>query len=417
MTDENASSVTNSTNKRVRFGETPLTTNDLTSPSNDSANLSSKGCALLSARTYAVTLRRHLSPIVKKAAESHIDMLHKLVCKMDQYRKMEDDYDFLPRSARNASNFEFSVSKKVEDNPEFLVIQAETDAIVKDFKLALKQKVMSTLKIDCTILRDDLFEQLCIKLHLVIQAHLITEQLNLDPHKVISTILHYDFNELFCHTDLDLPELQLKYKDTHNLLEFPFPLGNLTLNAMDLTVDTPTHAGTPEQTNIIVRNSCLPAKNLILGAFTRPGVAYFARIESIKIDVSLKKLTETNTLEEATEATKNRLDAEVSVDSELLEELVRKKVQLQTKKVNAELGQLKKQMAELTKSLPEITSSKAKNTRRGQKQKKVGASNPKKSTTRTTDRKADAPVKDATKGQSERKKRKGTKKKQVRKQK
>ena len=74
-------------------------------------------------------------------------------------------------------------------------------------------------------------------------------------------------------------------------------------------------------------------------------------------------------------------------------------------------------MAELTRRKPETTNSREKNPRRGQKPTKVGASNQKKSTTRTTDRKADAPVKDATKGKSERKKRKGTKKKPSRKQK
>ena len=178
---------------------------------------------------------------------------------------------------------------------------------MKDFKLALKQKVMSTLKIDCTILRDDLFEQLCIKLHLVIQAHLITERLNLDPHKVVSTLLRYNFDKLFCYTYLDLTELQVKYKDTYNLPEFPSPLGNVTLNIMDLTIDPLTQGGAPNQVNIIARNSCLLAKNLIIVASSRPGAAYFAQIESIKIDVSLKKLIATDNLEEATEATKTDL--------------------------------------------------------------------------------------------------------------
>jgi len=90
------------------------------------------------------------------------------------------------------------------------------------------------------------------------------------------------------------------------------------------------------------RTICLPAKLILLGAFTCPGIAYLARIEEIEIYLSLKKLLTTNTLEKVTEATKNRLDIEISIDNELLEEVVRKKVAAKTKKLNAEIGQLKK---------------------------------------------------------------------------
>ena len=42
---------------------------------------------------------------------------------------MDDDKEFIPRSARLV-NFDFRVTKKVENNPEFLVIKADTDSIV-----------------------------------------------------------------------------------------------------------------------------------------------------------------------------------------------------------------------------------------------------------------------------------------------
>ena len=42
-------------------------------------------------------------------------------------------------------NFEFRVTKKVENNPEFLVIKAVTDTFVLDFKLALKVNIIQTL--------------------------------------------------------------------------------------------------------------------------------------------------------------------------------------------------------------------------------------------------------------------------------
>ena len=145
---------------------------------------------------------------------------------MNQYDKMEDDSDFIPRSARLV-NFEFRVTKKVENNPEFLVIKSDTDTLVTDFRLALKQKIMQTLKIECDLLRTELYEHLCINLHLVVQAFLITEQKKMDPHKVVSTITHYYFKEMWDQLDLKLDEFYKLYKTTHALATFPFPIDDL----------------------------------------------------------------------------------------------------------------------------------------------------------------------------------------------
>lgn len=60
-------------------------------------------------------------------------------------------------------------------------------------------------------------------------------------------------------------------------------------------------------------------------------------------------MSTTNNLEESTDATKDQIEYEETVDSEILEEMVRKKVATKTKNMNAELGQLKKQIAILNK--------------------------------------------------------------------
>ena len=207
---------------------------------------------------------------------------------MNQYVKMDDDSEFIPRSARLV-NFEFRVTKKVENNPEFLVIKADTDTLVEEFRMALKQKIMQTLKIECDLLRTELYKHLCINLHLVVQAFLITGQKNLDPHKVVSTITHYYFKEMWDQLDLKLDEFYALYKKTHALATFPFPIDNLQPETeMEANMD-------PEENNevatSIARIESIPAKDIVLGAFTRPGTSYFARIEEIKIDISLKNLT------------------------------------------------------------------------------------------------------------------------------
>ena len=74
-----------------------------------------------------------------------MDLLHKFSTKCRQHAKMENDDDFIPRSAR-LMNFEFMVSKQVECSEEFLGVKVETEALVKEFRLNLKGKIIEILK-------------------------------------------------------------------------------------------------------------------------------------------------------------------------------------------------------------------------------------------------------------------------------
>ena len=380
MTSETAPNAMTNANKRVRIEAPTSIINDPPSTLRvSSTNQSPKGCALTSVSTFVVTLRRHLSPIVKKAAESHMDLLHKLMSKMIQYEKMDDDSDFIPRSARLV-NFEFRVTKKVENSPEFLAIQADTDTLVQEFRQALKQKIRQTLKIEIDLLRTEFYEHLCTSFHLVVQAFLITEQAALDPHKVVSTMTHYYFKDMWDQLDLELEEFYKVYKTTHALETFPFPIDDLAPATEDEALDMDEENNREEAST--TRLTSIKAKTLIVGAFANPVLAYFTRIEEIKVDISLKKLHTSNTLEEATDATATRLDAEVSVNNDLLEDIIQKKVAARTKNLLSEIGQLKKQMATLNKGKGTVTPPTTKKDRRGQPTTTPGASILKKKSTR-----------------------------------
>jgi len=384
MTSENAPDAMNITNKRVRFEAPTSALHGSPSTLSQVTNQSPKGCALSSIRNFVVTLRHYLSPIVQQAAESHTDLLHKLMTKTAQHKKMEDENDFIPRSAR-LINFDFRVTKKVENSPEFLAIKTETDTLVLEFKMNLKQKIMDTLRIECMMLRTELYEHLATKLHYVVTAQLLTRQSQYDPHKIISTIIHYYFEELFGVTDLTIEELIKIYKKIHGLTTFPIPQDNeIPPMEVDGDIDPQDPPNDAQQAAIKLRDACQPAKQIILGAFTRTYSAYFDRAEAILIDASLKKLATSNTLEEATEATRERLDVEDSVDAELLDSIVNEKVKAKTNKLSAEVGQLKRQMNLLTKNKNTSNSPKGKvNNRRGQTTTTGASTNKKKSKTRS----------------------------------
>ena len=342
---------------------------------------------------------------------------------MNQYNKMDDDPDYIPRSA-NLINFDFRVTKQVESHAEFFVIKADTDILMTEFKKAIKLKIMEALQLECRLLREQFYENICMNMHLVVKAQLISDQTGLDPHKVVSTVIHYYFDELIDYTDLTINKLNETYKKTHALPVFLFPTNTPIVldNLMDDNdgLDTPVTQPTIEDLPATIsKNQAQPALLLIRGIFTRPGTAYFAREEAIKIDISLKKLLNTNTLEEATEATKERLDNENSMDNELMDEMVQKKVTAKTKNLNAELGQLKKQLAELTRNSTKGNVTPAtKKSGRGQSATK-GASTRKKKSNSTSQKpkkdaaqKAAAPAKGTLRKESEKKGKREKKKKQ-----
>ena len=114
MTSETVSDAMSSNNKRVWFKTpTSITTDSPHIKGNKDVDKYPKGYALTLVSTFAVALRQHISPIVQKSVEPYIDLLHKLINKMDHSNKMDDNSNFIPRSPRMV-NFNFQVTKKVE---------------------------------------------------------------------------------------------------------------------------------------------------------------------------------------------------------------------------------------------------------------------------------------------------------------
>ena len=362
--------------KRVRFEE-PTSATSIISPSPKiKQNSSPKGVALHLVRIFVTSLRPHLSPIILKAGESHLDHLHKLLTKVRQLTKMEDDAEFIPRSARLVE-FEFRTSKKVEDSPEFQTVKADTISLVSEFRLALKAKIIATLKIEIALLRTEMYENLMQSIHKCITAHLISDQKNLDVHQIVSIMIKYHFTELFDHTDLKYDEFIMIYKKTHELQVFPIQT-TTPIQAEPMAVDDGQDDSATTDADNALRPLAQSSKFIIFSVFTAPGRAYFTRATDIEIELTLKKFHSTDTQEEATVLTATRLTNETSVDNDLLESLITTQVSNRTKKLNSELGQLKKQLALLTANTKSSNRTSAPvKTQRGRPTKTRGASSTK----------------------------------------
>ena len=102
---------------------------------------------------------------------------------------MEDDEDFIPRSARLV-NFDFQVPKQVEASEEFQEVKAQTNQIIQEFRIHLKGKIIDALKIEILLLRKELYLNLVQQLHAIIQGKLLSDKKTTSAHLVLSTTIH-----------------------------------------------------------------------------------------------------------------------------------------------------------------------------------------------------------------------------------
>ena len=173
---------------------------------------------------------------------------------------------------------------------------------------------------------------------------------------------------------MDIDDFYIYYKKEFDIPVFPFPNGTPTqVEPTDMNEDDPV-AVNPDTT---LHRESLNCKFAILSTFTLPGRAYFRRTEDIEIELSLKKLHSDDSLEEATINTADRLNAETSIDMELLQSIIASEVAAKTKKLTSEVGQLKKKLsnAGANTTQPKSTTSKD---QRGRQKKQSGASSTKK---------------------------------------
>ena len=373
MTTEYASDTMTTTNKRVRFTDPSSEPSPILKTAGKP--LTPKGLALMSVRTYASTLRKHLSPILLNAGETNINLTHSWTSKVRQLKKMEDDDEYLPRSTRNV-DFEFRVTKQVEDTEEYKSINAETQIIMNDFRLSLKGKVKEVLIVEIKLIRESLIENLMKHLCLVVQAQLLTDGKKISPHLMISTFMHYHHTTFLSQTDLEIEEFNVSYKKYHSLATYPLPTSEHNPDNVEMAPEQPALHAENHSYAIQLRDDALICFKTVLATLSTPIKVYFERMDAIEVDISLKKLNSTAELEDAAATAKARLLLEPTTDPELVKDLIRCQVSSENAKLSAELGQLKKQLASLSPSKP-ATKKATKKTRRSQN---GGASSTKKVT-------------------------------------
>ena len=362
-----------------------------------------KALALACVTGTAASLHPQVKPIVETYGNRLIDIYHKLQQKNTQLSKMENNQDFIPRSAR--INFEFYVRPEVQRSEDFSSIQSTTTDLIKSFQLNLKEQIMKAMRLDIVHLQYELNTTVCHLLYYTTKAFHLQHNPSIINHTATHTVafLINGFGDnLLKHYSLDKNSFKTKFSEvfhdnTITTLSFttsqPANISNannpLNRYARNLTQPTASQEDL-SRTNV---NIAPATKFLDFLRQTLEGLLVVS-IDNYQNQVNTNKATSqleafhTELLhEQATSDTANQMDFSPSVSPQELEELIAKSTSKAVSSLTREIQSLKSKLNNSTSSKRNSTSTSSKETAKNSSERgRSGASLKKKNHNQNTSR-------------------------------
>jgi hypothetical protein len=286
-------------------------------------------------RSSVASLQPGLATIIEKLGKEHIVLLSKKDVKQNILKKLEDNEDAIPRSAR--IDFQLSASKRTEQRPEFIALKEETSIMVNRFRVALRKQVIKSIKIELLQIEDDIREHLVKAIRLVSQSFMIIDK---DKGKSadykVYCMMEFYLGMLTVNCPMNMDEFTLLYKKTHGLEAFPPPL--------------PADINPLENLPNVVPEDIQRLYNTIEAVFITTWSNYKSQQESNTIALELKRLSSGYFTERETAAAVSVVDLEPSADRPELQALIRKETHAENKSLRNELNNLKQQIVSWKKT-------------------------------------------------------------------
>jgi hypothetical protein len=194
---------TTATTKRTRFN-TPATTGtaEATPPN---ALTDNQG------KTYIVLLQQDIGSILEKLGLNHISLQAKALNKSFHISKMEDDEEFIPRSAH--TEFSYKMSKKAEEKPEFIALQEDTFPLDIQIRKQLKTKVLAATKIELKVVQAEVLTDLAKAIRVTAQAFILQDGIDKQQvDRTVRTLLSRENVKLLKHMPGTHEEFLAAYK-------------------------------------------------------------------------------------------------------------------------------------------------------------------------------------------------------------
>jgi hypothetical protein len=343
--------------KRTRF--------DASTSDGKAEATSPKALADNQVKAYIVLLQQDIGSILEKLGLNHISLQAKALNKSFHITKMEDDEEFIPRSAR--IEFSYKMSKNAEEKPEFIALQEETIPLIVQIQKQLKRKVLAATKIELQVFQAEVITDLAKAIRITTQAFLLQDGIDKQQvDRTVSTLLSREHVKLLKHTPGTHGELLAAYKAAAGITVTPAPIQTTHVTSQSengpgtsrhfgrrsgtsVSVDMTVDLSTEEQKIIKIISNIQRALELTM---ITPWTVYMDTRARLEIASLLKKLNTEYFTIEATEGATMDVDDKDAADRQQIQELVRKQSEANTKSLQQDRKKLQQQVKDLLSSTP-----------------------------------------------------------------
>ena len=323
-----------------------------------------KALAIAFVKSHSASLQPQVGSILERLGTQHLNLLSKHHQKTVQITKMEQNKDFIPRSAR--IEFSFHMTKEAMESPDFQTLQTNTEAKIQEFRHFLKRQIIDATKLEETVLLHQIQDDFIHALRHVIHTFLTANSVPITPTNLQATIKTIISDQLlFKHCKLT-PETFVQRANTilPDLFDSPSQTTTEPMDHSDSLVIqgytpynpgliNPTGTNSPNQTvplPVELNHITQTIKQAFKAIFVTAWDQFLDQVQKNRITHELSKLNTTVFDAPATEKAATILDNEVSADRATLDALIVEKTQAVTKQLTQQIKQLNDKLATLQKN-------------------------------------------------------------------
>ncbi len=358
--------------KRVRIDETQEGTNPSNTKS-DKVSPTEKAKLELERRIASrpMDMQSHLKSLGLEILNLRRDHFNK----KNIVKRMQEDTDYIPKSARNKFTLTFSEDTKARAPQRILELNTQAQAAVTAYQAAIKATIIAANQEESITIQEKLKDAICKSLYQVSKTHSASLGKDCDPHLVVSNLFaHGNLQSILESSPFNNKnELVAKYKTVHQQQNLPRAI---------TYPPNPRDNATPEERGDILtaqqqamQQPSMQALSDLLDklqtVIIHPWEAFIRQTDENSRLLAVKKISTELIENKATDATAMLVDQEAPINAQQMTDIINQAVKKATQSLQQQINQL-----QATKS----QSSNSKNSRRGSSRQR-SASPKKKSTT------------------------------------
>ena len=308
--------------KRVRIDSSAL--------SPDDAIATPMAAAQLSLKSHCASLQPEIATLLSTLGKEHLLLMQRTLHKVTQVKKLSDDEDLIPRSAR--IKFVLSTSKLAEADQGYLDLKEETEVLVAGFQKALKEKIIKVAQVEVKLLRLQIQTNLANNLLVATKALLICDTLSPDPHQIVNTILEQHAAPLLASFSMTVADFRTLYCTTNSVATLPPPIAGSLVAPVghdEATIPTPLF------------EAFIKIYRVIENIFISPWTAYEDTQKRLAITAALRTLRVEYFEPPATDQATMLIDSEPAAEPPQLRAIVDAQVLSKTASLQKELSALR----------------------------------------------------------------------------